>query len=168
MCSVSLEPVSLSGPDLRFLTHVLAHDCMTLQPAQRRAFEKAPSLNPTNSPSNAARTSIILMLDYEKIALQMTQKRLSLDILDLNESPNSITSVFRGTLGPTATETWHGAWARTALRPAVTLRTVVPVIAILPRGWDAPQVMTAVCTFHNDKSGKISKSKPHIRWVHRM
>ncbi|KZP15537.1 hypothetical protein FIBSPDRAFT_895700 [Athelia psychrophila] len=42
-CDAHPEPINLSGPSLRFLTKVIAHDCLNLSPEERKPFERRPS-----------------------------------------------------------------------------------------------------------------------------
>ncbi|KZP13347.1 hypothetical protein FIBSPDRAFT_135642 [Athelia psychrophila] len=134
---------------------------MALTPKQRLPFVQYLS-------ADAARTSILL-LDYECPA----RDRVAVKILDM-QNPAAIAHLAKSAPKFDLTEDWRRCWGTTSLVPSKHLRYVMPVIALFPRGWSDPQVMTCIFTLHSPTPGEESKlakpltGRPHVRWLHRF
>lgn len=139
----------MSGPGLRFITRVVAHDCMTLEPQRRPVFDQATSLEFENVELTASIPESILIVDYDdpgegRVKMAVAQVADLLTVLKV-------------------TDAWHAAW-RTSLRCYPTLMCVMPICVYIPHSVGLPQVLTGFCAF---KKGQ-SPEEPHIRWLHRL
>ena len=112
----------------------------------------------------------ICILDYEgrEPEKRVWRKSLHIGIESLVEDMTKI--VLR--LPPT--DAWRTLWAAMPLGLSANIAFSMPVIILLPGHFrNIPQLMVAVCTFHNSPSDHPSEEPsrlsevPHIRWLYR-
>lgn len=174
MCGVLSEPIGLSGQGIRFITHVVAHDCMHLDSENTAIFSThTPPFDPPDMAIiNAARKSILL-INYANAG----EGHMQVEVINLSEfDERTASQLSKRVPGPGLkwSNAWHAAWAHTPLGFSECLLYVIPVIIVLPRDIDAPQVMTALCTLHRtlpstvQRKGLSRNGEPHVRWLHRM
>ncbi|KAF7980194.1 hypothetical protein HWV62_39279 [Athelia sp. TMB] len=160
MCSSGRETVILSSEELRFLNFIIALDYMELEPREFRAFKQHLPL--AVSPPRER----MLLLDYQ--GLHPEDKRVNMGLLDFTQ-PDAVTMHEMAPKFKT-TDAWQKSWAHIPLKPHEGIQLAIPLLVLLPRNTDDPQVMTAVMTLRQSASsgGQFPAGKPHIRWIHRM
>ncbi|KZP08179.1 hypothetical protein FIBSPDRAFT_269483 [Athelia psychrophila] len=160
MRSSGREPVGLSGPGLRFITHVVAHDCMGLDLEQRNAFkfEQGNSIQ-FETPAR----KFMLLISY---ANAPEEDRVYVETMYLPHFDETNAATNMPGVGIKLTNAWHAAWAHAHLRLSEHLLCVLPIFVLLPGDLGCAQVMTAFFTLHR-RTGQ-SREEPHIRWLHRM
>ena len=113
----------------------------------------------------------ILLVDYQCHDIQL-DKRVTVGVLNFKNPDALVMRKLGSSFKPTLA--WFVSWTTIPLRPLNTTQFAIPLLVLLPRNTDDPQLMTAVLTFpqssvSNDHRGNPSpRGKPHIRWIHRM
>ncbi|KZP13606.1 hypothetical protein FIBSPDRAFT_130172 [Athelia psychrophila] len=148
------EPSGLSGPGLRFITHVVATDCMRLEPELRNgaAFKQDIPLHFATH-KFSARTSSLL---FDHKSVETSEQRLSVQTMGFSGfNETTAASMFEGlsASGLKLSDAWYAAWAHPPLGSSEHLVNAMPIIVVLPRDGDGPQVLTAYARFSNGKGG---------------
>ena len=156
----------MPSTDLRFLTHVVAHDCMALVPGQFQVFRDQCTLD--SALGGIGNRLRFLLLEYNgwDPEERVTQQVIEIPRDDLDATMRQMSPCFR------FTDAWRASWSHMPLGPSATISFAIPLIVTLPRNLRDPQVMLAVCTFHTStpsqyRYNQAASRPPHIRWLYR-
>ncbi|KAF7976549.1 hypothetical protein HWV62_6201 [Athelia sp. TMB] len=114
----------------------------------------------------------VCILDYDgrEPEKRVWRRSLQIGIESLLEDMTKIVLNFA------PTDVWRTLWASMPLAPSADIAFAMPVIILLPGHLlNDPQLMVAVCTFHNSRDPSDQPSEepsglsemPHIRWLYR-
>ena len=152
----------LSSEELRFLNFVIALDSMRLEPGEFLAFKQ-----PQMPPGVSTPRERMLLFDYQ--GLHPEDKRVNMGLLDFTQ-PDAV-SMHEMAPKFKTTDAWRKSWAHIPLRTNEDNQLAIPLLVLLPRNTDDPQVMTAIMTVRRSVSSEgksLGDCKPHIRWIYRM
>lgn len=146
----------LTGPDIRFLTHVIAGDIMNL-PLDFTKYAAHTASSGLVSP----RTRLLLM----KYNSPSRDEGACVKATEIDFDNPVLKSYFAEDY-PHLKETWRGAWSLMKAPKSSKKSQTLPVLVVIPGRASQPQTITGLFTAEWSSRGPTRTRAVNVRWVH--
>lgn len=156
------DVVGLSAPDMKFLAFLITKSFSSLSSIDRMSVGRN-SLGHLIGARFTANSNPVITLHFDSPDWPL------FEIVDLNDEAGMVVfSKSRNILG--VRDVWRRDWSFQADGPAESGSLQFPVLAFVPRTWEAPQLMALVLTVRgaiNDRQdGGVEGSDVEHRWLY--